>query len=189
MVLKKKSANTIEKITRSLEQNNVVIIPCDTIYGFAALPGVGEEKIRKIKGRDENKSFISLAPSSEKVLEIASCFLDKKLLSLWPGPLTLIVKTASGGTSALRVPSDRFLLTLLQKLNSLIVSTSVNLSGMPSLNIIDDIIKQFESSVDFIVDGGDIESSLPSTIVDATSLPYKIVRQGGLVVPPEYLGQ
>lgn len=189
MVLKKKSANTIAKIIRSLEKNNVVIIPCDTIYGFVALPGVGEEKIRKIKGRDKNKSFISLVTSAEKVLEIASSLPDKKLLSLWPGPLTLIVKTIGGGTSALRVPADQFLLTLLQKLNSLIVSTSVNLSNMPSLNMIGDIIEQFESSVDFIVDGGDIESSLPSTIVDATSLPYKIVRQGGLVVPPEYLGQ
>ena len=187
MVLKKSDKNIIKNITENLKNNGVAIMPCDTIYGIVGIPGPAELRIREIKGREENKPFIKLISSSDFIKSISQDTLDNRILSLWPGPLTVIVKALNGDTEALRVPQDSFLLEILSLLGKPLVSTSVNISGKPAMNNIAEIIKNFRESVDLIIDGGDMNDSVPSTIVDLTSKPYRILRQGKCIVPAEYL--
>jgi len=187
MVLKKSDKNIIKNITENLKNNGVAIMPCDTIYGIVSIPGPAELRIREIKGREENKPFIKLISSPDYIKSISRGILDNRILSLWPGPLTVIIEAGNGGTGALRVPQDSFLLEILSLLGKPLVSTSVNRSGNPAMNNISEIIKNFEKSVDLIIDGGDMRESVPSTIVDLTTKPYRIIRQGKCVVPAEFL--
>jgi L-threonylcarbamoyladenylate synthase len=189
MVLEKTSENTIGLISECLKNNGVVIMPCDTIYGIVCADGSAEERIRQMKGRDENKPFIRLIRNSAAAAQITDDKIDSRILTLWPGPLTLIVNDKKSGTAALRVPQDEFLLKILSAVNKPLLSTSVNTSGMPSMNKISDIISSFISKADIIVDGGDLENNIPSTILDLTVKPYKILRQGSCSVPAGYLAQ
>ncbi|MDX9800799.1 MAG: L-threonylcarbamoyladenylate synthase [Spirochaetia bacterium] len=187
MVFKKTDKKTIEKITENLKNNGIVILPCDTIYGITCIPGIAEDRIREIKGREENKQFIKLIPSVNYLENISADIPDTGIFSLWPAPLTLIINAKTGRTEAVRVPQDNFLIEILSLLGKPLVSTSVNRSGNPAMNNITDIVETFEKTVDLIIDGGDMCDSAPSTIVDLTSRPFKILRQGKCVVPAEYL--
>ncbi len=189
MIIKKTDRNSAKTITECLSKNGVVIMPCDTIYGFVCTAySPAEERIRSLKGRDGNKQFIHLIASSDYLENISADIIDDRILSLWPGPLTLIVKSLRGGTIALRVPQDDFLCRIISDLGIPLISTSVNRSGMPAMNRIDEIISSFKDEADIIVDGGSPGNNTPSTILDLTSRPYKIIRQGQCVVPAEYLG-
>ncbi len=92
-----------------------------------------------------------------------------------------------GGTLALRVPAEAWLRELIAGLGRPLISTSVNRAGKPALWRAADIIAEFESAVDLVLDGGDLPDAEPSTIVDASSRPCRILRQGAFRVPPEDL--
>jgi len=88
---------------------------------------------------------------------------------------------------ALRVPADPRLRSLLERLDRPLYSTSVNRSGQPALWRVADILGEFEAAVDLVVDAGDLPGRLPSTIVDVSRRPFRILRQGALSIPPEAL--
>ncbi len=179
MVLKKSENNSVLKIASVLLNNGIAIMPCDTIYGIVSLTGESEERIRDIKGRDGDKPFIRLIGSGEDLPLFTDAVIKQEVLDLWPCPLTLIVPSKNGDTVALRVPEDPYLLDLLKIIRQPVVSTSVNFSGKPALNRIGEIKESFETMVDLIVDGGDLcDDAAPSTILDVTVKPYRILRYG-----------
>jgi L-threonylcarbamoyladenylate synthase len=175
------------RLTQVLADEGVVVMPCDTIYGIVGIAPASEARIRAIKGR-EQKSFLQLIVSAEWLNRFSDLELPEALTALWPGPLTLILPARSSpATVALRVPDDSLLRELMQELDRPLFSTSVNRSGEQPLWRIADIAEAFESSVDLLVDAGDLQDRLPSTILDVTSRPYRILRQGALEVPPALL--
>jgi len=169
-----------------LVEEGIAITPCDTMYGIHGIVPATERKIRDIKGRHENKPLIVLQPSVESVLEIAADDLPESLLALWPGALTLILRTENGAVGY-RVPADSFILGVLEKTGPL-YSTSVNLSGEPPLWRAKDIKNIFADKVDIIIDGGDLPGKIPSTILDIRKKPYTILRQGAVELPEEIRG-
>ncbi len=188
MVLKKSENKTIKQAAEIILSGGVIIMPCDTIYGMISLTGKPEEKIRAAKGRDEGKPFIRLTAFKDDLSKYTDQEIKKELLDFWPGPLTLIVRNREGETEAFRVPDDNYLLGLLKIVKQPVVSTSVNFTGSPALNNISDILDQFEHLVDAVIDGGDAsEEASASTIVDVTSVPYKILRQGPCIIPENLL--
>jgi L-threonylcarbamoyladenylate synthase len=175
------------RLLEVLAGGGVVIMPCDTIYGIVGIAPASEPRIRALKSR-EQKSFLQLIASADWLSRFSDIELAQGLSALWPGPLTLIVPArGSSRTVALRVPDDPLLRELLQELDRPLYSTSVNRSGEPALWRIEDIAAAFESSIDLLVDAGDLEGRLPSTILDLTSSPFRILRQGALQVPQELL--
>ncbi|MEW5814340.1 MAG: L-threonylcarbamoyladenylate synthase [Spirochaetota bacterium] len=185
MVIKKSNFNS-KKITLSvLKSGGVVILPCDTIYGFHGKASVTERKIRKIKGSGELKPFLRLLANPSELLKYSTVKPDPRLLAFWPGPLTLVVPDRSGSTTAFRVPEDPFLGALLAELDEPLLSSSVNRSGTEPLWQVEKIIKEFEGEVDLIVEDGDLPGKLPSTILDISVTPYRIIRPGALRLPDE----
>lgn len=175
------------RLAEVLTGGGVVIMPCDTIYGIVGLAPDSEERLRAIKGR-EAKRFLQLIASQEWVSRFSDMKLPEALAALWPGPLTLILPARrEPATVALRVPDDPLLRGLLQELDRPLFSTSVNRSGEPPLWRFADIAEGFEQSVDLLVDAGDLEGRLASTILDVTSRPFRVLRPGALQVPPELL--
>ena len=88
-----------------LHSAGVVIMPCDTIYGFVGIVPQTEGKIRELKGRQE-KSFLRLIPDLNWLPRYTSGNLPPGLSSYWPGALTVIFPAKDTGTVALRIPDD-----------------------------------------------------------------------------------
>jgi L-threonylcarbamoyladenylate synthase len=183
--------NRIEAVSTAhaiLSRGGVAVIPTDTIYGFSGLAPDTEKRIRALKGRGENKPILMLIANPDWISAWSDVPLPPALRPFWPGPLTLIFPgRAPGKTYAFRLPDHAFLIAVLQRIGRPVYSTSVNRAGEPFLWKIDDIIKRFESRVDLIVTAGDRPGSAPSTILDLSTRPYTVVRQGETVIPEELL--
>lgn len=175
-VLYRQLPGTLEKTVKFLQEDKVVVLPCDTIYGLCAKVGRAEQALRSVKYRGETKPFIVLA-----TLEQAKrmCFVPKDVEQAWPCALTAILNNADGsGTTAVRVPLDSFLQQVLTRLGAPIYSTSVNESGYHTITSITDIIFSFKDRVPAFVVGSEKQGSVPSTLIDCTTKPYALVRCG-----------
>ncbi len=180
----------LRRLVAILRRGGVVVLPCDTIYGLVGVAPDSEERIREIKGRGEGKAFLWLIASARWLPRFTDMALPPALAGYWPGPLTLIFPRRhgdhrGGGTVALRVPRDPLLADLLRRLRRPLASTSVNRSGQVPLGRIGEIVAQFEAEVDLIVDAGDLEGRLPSTIADLSVRPWRVVRQGAVRLPDD----
>jgi len=187
MLINQENKKLVPILLEFLNQNGVVILKCDTIYGIIGIADVTETRISKIKNRNPEKPFIKLIGDISWLKRFTNQNLPDELKSIWPGPLTVIFKTKEDGKIGLRVPDDPLLQEILDKLDKPLVSTSVNLEGQKPLNLIIEIIKQFEQKVDLIVKSGDLKEQNPSTIIDVTTSPYKIIRKGILQIPQDIL--
>ncbi len=167
--------NTFDRTIELLSENKVLVLPCDTIYGLCAKMGEAEETLRNIKKRRETKPFLVLA-TLEQAKDL--CFIPEDIYELWPCALTVVLNKKEGGTLAIRVPSDPFLQKLLTKLGTPIYSTSINESGYSSLTNIVDIILNYKDRVAAFVVDSEMQGQIPSTLIDVTSKPYKLLRQG-----------
>lgn len=176
MILNKKNPETLETISAIIREGGVAILPCDTIYGLCAAYGIGEKPLMEIKGRDRNKAFLVLATLEQAVSMCTE--IPEDILSAWPAALTVILNRKEGGTIAIRVPNDPFLQKLLNEVGCPIYSTSVNMAGESSLTNLTAICKRFEALVDVVVRGDETQGKVPSTLIDATVKPYRLVRQG-----------
>ena len=176
MILNKKNPETLGTISTIIRDGGVAILPCDTIYGLCAAYGIGEKPLMEIKGRDKNKAFLVLATIDQAK---ALCpVIPEDILESWPAALTVILNRREGGTIAVRVPNDSFLQELLSEVGCPIYSTSVNMAGEQSLTSLSAICKRFEALVDVVVRGDETQGAVPSTLIDATVKPYRLVRQG-----------
>lgn len=184
MILSKCDESSIKICTEFLKNEKILVLPTDTVYGFSGIVGKTDGKIRKIKGRAENKPFIQLIGKPEDISIVTNDFIPRKLLSVWPGALTIIVhkKENPAETVAVRCPGDEWLRRVIVSCGSPIYSTSVNRSGFPVLSKIEEIKKEFEKDVDLIIDAGDSESSVPSTIVRLEGEKIVVVRSGAVDV-------
>ena len=177
--------NNIEDTIKRLRNGEVGIIPSDTIYGISSLvTEEAMERIYEIKERPQSKKLIVL--SDKNSLESLGLIVPDEILSLWPSPLTVILPTKDGDTLAVRVPDDKYLSSLLSETGPLF-STSVNISGKPSLETFEDIYPVFSEKVDFIVRKENIVKGESSTLLDATKRPCRILRQGAYKVKESLL--
>lgn len=187
MRLQKSDPCSIELCAAALLRGEVLIIPTDTVYGFSGIVPESEERIRRIKGRDETKPFIQLLADPEDLALYSDSLLPPVIRALMPGALTVIVKNSErslsaecAGTTAFRCPDDDWLRALIRKCGKPLYSTSVNRSGFPVLTDIDMMEKEFGTEVFYITDGGEKKDVLPSTIVDLSGGTPKIIRQGAV---------
>ena len=175
----------IEETVKRLKAGEVGIIPSDTIYGISSLvDDEAMERIYEIKERPQSKKLIVL--SDKASLESLGLIVPDSIMALWPSPLTVILPTKEGETLAVRVPDDKYLLTLLSETGPLF-STSVNISGKPSLETFEDIYPVFSEKVDFIVRKENIVKGESSTLLDATKKTCRVIRQGAYKVPESLL--
>lgn len=186
-MLYKRGRDSRRLLIKALNAGEVAVMACDTIYGFVGRAPQTGEIIRGIKGRGENKPFLQLIPGAEVLKAKGIVLPDSNILSLWPGPFTFVLPTEDGGSEAYRVPEDAYLRQMLEELGFSLYSTSVNRSGMPVMNNPAEIDAEFGGEVAIIEDSGLFEGRHPSTVVNLTVSPYKILRQGAGILPPEYL--
>lgn len=168
-----------------LPKSGVFVTPTDTVLGFGCLREDSEavSRIRLLK-RSFDSRFITLVRSVAELKTLAQ--VDAKQTAIleknWPGAITFILKGIEGGsTLAFRLPDFDFILKLMAHLGGPILSTSCNLHNEPTLTSVQKAQEVFGAAVDAYVEGPQREQPLKaSTVVDLTSVPPKILRQGDL---------
>jgi L-threonylcarbamoyladenylate synthase len=177
-----------------LSAGGLVAVPTETVYGLAAngLDAAAVEKIYEVKGRPSIKPLSLMVPGVEAMDEYcldvpqAARALAGKF---WPGPLTIILKAkntipsivlAGGNTVGLRCPQHCLTLSLLNHLGLPLAAPSANPSGQESPKTATKVHQYFDGKIEGIIDGGECNLGLESTIIDMSSKPYKILRQGAL---------
>jgi L-threonylcarbamoyladenylate synthase len=188
MVIKDSDPGLLPKVVKILKNQGIVIMKCDTIYGIVGIAPSTREKIKSIKKRDSTKQFLMLIQDGTWLKKFSNQRMPPDLKKYWPGPLTLVFVGKKSGSIALRVPQDSLLRTILKQIKKPLYSTSVNLANEAQIDNIDEIVRRFGSSVDCIVDSGTLTHALPSTIIDVTQHPYRVIRQGSLEIPASLLG-
>ena len=185
MVVRLGERDATAALSGILAGGGVVIMPCDTIYGIVGIAPATEARISRIKKREPGKPFLRLIGDGSWLPRYTAVTLPEPLRRFWPGPLTVVFPDRHGGTVALRVPEDAWLRALLTALDLPLASTSVNVEGEPPLGGIAEIVLRFGSTVDLVVDGGDRIGTVPSTLIDVTVSPYRVLRQGSVRIPDE----
>ena len=175
-----------------IKDGGIVIFPTETVYGIGT-NGFNEKSIKKIyelKKRDFSKPISLLVSNMEMVKMVAEDISDLEYVlmkTFFPGPFTIILKkkkdvpdilTANGDTVGVRMPSGKIAKKLIEYAGVPIATPSANISGKPSGTNINEIIKDFEGKVDYIIDSGESKLGVASTIVKVVDNVPCILREG-----------
>jgi L-threonylcarbamoyladenylate synthase len=183
------SPEELFRLRELLGNGGIAAVPTETFYALAADPlsAAGVSRILKAKGREAAKSLpvlFSGAPQLDRLGVTSTGAALQPYLEIWPAPLTVILPIrepipASLGakTVAVRIPADRRLRRILESTGPL-TGTSANRSGGAPLDDPDAVDALFGFEVDVLVDGGRTPGGKPSTILDATQNPPRVVRAG-----------
>ncbi|GAE87289.1 L-threonylcarbamoyladenylate synthase [Acetivibrio straminisolvens] len=177
-----------------LRGGGIVAFPTETVYGLGA-DALNENAVKKIfeaKGRPSDNPLIVHITGKESVDGLAAVVSPQAQVLMdrfWPGPLTLVVEksgkipsaiTAGLSTVGLRAPSHPIALALIREAGIPIAAPSANLSGKPSPTASKHVIDDLYGRVDVIIDGGDADIGVESTVLDVTTDVPVILRPGGV---------
>ncbi len=180
----------IESCVTALNSGGLVVFPTETVYGIGvnAFDFEAVESLYLKKQRPFDKPLLMHISSLEMAESIA--YLDdisRELIRRFsPGPLTLVVRrkqtlpsvaVSNGDTVGLRFPSNPFFLELSKAFGKPIAATSANISGEKSA-VRSHELKSVLDIADVVIDGGECELGLESTIVSLVGETPKILRQG-----------
>jgi L-threonylcarbamoyladenylate synthase len=189
--------SVIAEASSILGAGGVVAYPTETFYGLGADGHIKDaiKKIFVIKGRSfRNPISVIIGNATDVrglVEEIPECALHL-MEQFWPGALTIIFKaspdvspllTAGTGKIGIRLSSHPVAAALANRLGHPITATSANLSGKPECTSADEVIRGIGDQLDAVMDGGQTPGGLGSTIVDVTTDPPVILREGSI---PKY---
>ena len=188
-----------------LRRGGLVAFPTETVYGLGgdALNPESSRKIYAAKGRPSDNPLIVHIARMEDLAPIVRRVTEEAILlaqAFWPGPLTMILsksesvpRETTGGldTVAVRMPSHPVARRLIACGGGYVAAPSANLSGRPSPTAAKYVIEDMDGRVDMIIDGGEGDIGLESTIVDLTVSPPQILRPGYITqdMLAEVLGQ
>jgi L-threonylcarbamoyladenylate synthase len=187
----------LHRAVETLKEGSLVAFPTDTVYGVAALPWDVEAVARLyvVKRRPSSLPIpllLSDADQLHRVATLAPAFVPLAE-RFWPGGLTLVLpKTeivpdavSPGPTVAVRVPDLALARDLIRGAGGVLAVTSANISGCPSPVTAREVEEQLGGRIDLIVDGGPCPGGVPSSLLDCTTSPPKLLRRGA--VPDERL--
>jgi L-threonylcarbamoyladenylate synthase len=175
-----------------ISEGGIVAFPTESFYGLGvdATNTDAVENLFQIKKRDHDLPILILI-SSLRDLPRYVAYIPSRAKRLgekfWPGGLTMVFQsspvvssalTSSTGKVGIRISSHPLAHTLSKALNVPITATSANISGMPACIKADQVVEWFNNTVDLILDGGETQGKCPSTILDVTTEPPVIIREG-----------
>jgi L-threonylcarbamoyladenylate synthase len=179
-----------------LRQGECVAFPTETVYGLGA-NALDEKAVAKIfiaKGRPADNPLIVHCHEQAQIDALVvdwsgetQVLMDK----FWPGPLTLVLPKSSavppivtGGlrSVAIRIPDHPVALALIKAAGIPVAAPSANISGKPSPTRAEHVWQDMRGRIPAIIDGGATGWGLESTVLDCRSLPFRLLRPGGITV-------
>ena len=182
----------VKRAAGLLRAGEVVALPTETVYGLAANAfdekAVG--KIFQIKGRPANNPIIVHVAGVEMAQRCVKAWpnpAEKLARAFWPGPLTLVlprakeipgIVTAGGTTVGVRWPSHSFIQAVIRECGFPLAAPSANVSGRVSPTNAGHVRQQLGDKISLIVDGGQSQVGIESTVLDLTGSPPRVLRPG-----------
>jgi L-threonylcarbamoyladenylate synthase len=184
--------SVIAEASSILRAGGIIAYPTETFYGLGA-DGLNEEAVKRIfliKGRNfKNPISVIIGDANDVrgLVEEIPAFALHLMERFWPGALTIIFKAspdvshllASGtGKIGIRLSSHPVATALAKKLGHPITATSANLSGKDECTRADEVVQGIGDQIDAVIDGGQTPGGSGSTIIDVTTDPPAILREG-----------
>lgn len=175
-----------------LKRGGLVAFPTETVYGLGgnALDPEASKKIYAAKGRpSDNPLIVHIAEigALDRIVKNVPEKAKKLADAWWPGPLTMIfdktdevpLETTGGlDTVAVRFPSNKIAMHMIRYAGGYVAAPSANTSGRPSPTLAEHVEEDLGGVIDMIIDGGQVDIGLESTIIDFTVDPPAILRPG-----------
>ncbi len=185
-------AAAVQRAAALLRAGEVVALPTETVYGLAAnaLDADAVAKIYEIKGRPAHNPIIVHVADFELARQCVTEWPEAAALlarSFWPGPLTLVlpraeiipdIVTAGGATVGVRWPSHPFMQAVIRECGFPLAAPSANLSNSISPTNAQHVAKQLGDKIPLIVDGGQAQVGIESTVMDLVTQPPRVLRPG-----------
>jgi len=185
-------AAAVQRAVALLRVGGVVALPTETVYGLAAnaFDEKAVAKIFQIKGRPANNPIIVHVSSVEMARRCTTDWpggADKLAGAFWPGPLTLVLPrvkeipdlvTAGGATVGVRWPAHPFIQAVIRLCGFPLAAPSANLASRISPTNAEHVRKQLGGKVPLIVDGGQSQVGIESTVLDLSVRPPQVLRPG-----------
>lgn len=176
-----------------LHQHQLVAFPTDTVYGLGTLAfdGLTALRLYVAKERPPEKA-IPILIADEADLELVALdipLIARRLMArFWPGALTLVLpknprvpfEVSATETVAVRMP-DLDLARALMRLTGPLAVTSANRSSGPNPRTAQEVFEQLGGRIDAIIDGGATPGNIPSTVLDCTQTPPRVLRAAALI--------
>ncbi len=194
--LKKENDSILKELGEELKNGKLIVFPTETVYGIGAnsLNKDAVSNIFKAKGRSSDNPLIVHISSIDMLKDIVQEIgdIEKKLIqAFWPGPLTIIMKkkdiipdnVSSGlNTIGVRMPNNNVARKLIEYANVPIAAPSANKSGKPSGTLIEDIRQELDGKVHYIIDTGNSDIGIESTVVRVTDGKVRVLRPGKITL-------
>lgn len=186
----------IEKSVEVLKSGGIIIFPTDTAFGIGCRIDNKKsvKKLVKIRGRSRNQPLPILVNSFEMAKKYLKTYEEKKVLELvkkyWPGGLTIVlpckkeinsVIRGNGSTLGIRMPDHKLILEIIKEVGVPIIGCSANFPGDKTPFALQEVNKELTRSVDFVLDGKCFKRQ-SSTVIDCSTRPWEILRQGAVEV-------
>jgi L-threonylcarbamoyladenylate synthase len=185
-------AGAVDDSLKILEQGGIVAYPTESFYalGVNALNEPAVKKLLHLKKRPAEKAIPVIIGTRSLLETIVKTipFQARNLMDqFWPGALTLIfyageivpeLLLGGGGKIAVRIPGDSFALALAQASPFPVTATSANTSGGNPSRRAQEVVQYFGNEVDLVIDQGETPGGEPSTILDVTVEPSRVIRKG-----------
>jgi len=179
-----------------LRAGGLVAFPTETFYGVGAraLHPAAVRRILEVKGRPEGKPLLVLVASIAMVdavaLEVPA--RGRELMARhWPGALTLVLRarpevpdevTAGSGTVGVRLSAHPVAGALVRALGEPLTAPSANPSGLAAPTTAAEVLAYFHDRIELVLDGGATAGGEPSTVLDVTVDPPRVIRAGAVRV-------
>lgn len=187
----------LPSVVSHLRADGVIAYPTETVYGFGGLiRPAALERVSRLKQRAADKPFLLLISNPAQCPQLEWNDAARRLArEFWPGPLTLALRATSGDfppqvlsdqeTVAVRETPHAALRMLLDALGEPITSTSANLRGAAPAASGDEVaavLEKLQASDVLLLDGGVLPPAEPSTLVDCSVEPVRVLRVGAIGV-------
>jgi L-threonylcarbamoyladenylate synthase len=196
------SSSNIEAVVDRILAGGIAGIPTDTVYGLAALATDRDavDALIEAKGRDSDQPIALLFDSVVDVVpHLADPHALDAIASLWPGALTAVVRAAPGsaivapvvteaGTIGIRKPDDPFARSVIRACGGVLAVSSANRHNETPAVTAEEVEAAFGELLP-ILDGGPRHGGIPSTVVDLTVDPPRVLREGAVDVSAILRGQ
>ena len=179
-----------------LRAGGLVAFPTETFYGLGAagLDAAAARRVFAAKGRPASMPLLLLVDSRAMAASVTSAIpapASELMERHWPGALTLVLPaspsvpvevTAGTGTVGVRVSAHPVAQALVRALGGPVTAPSANPTGAAPPVTADEVLAHFDGVVELILDGGATAGGAPSTVLDVTVEPPRVLRQGAVLV-------
>jgi L-threonylcarbamoyladenylate synthase len=186
-------SGALEEAVALLKAGQLIAFPTDTLYGVGvdAFNAEAIETLYRVKERPRMKGIPILLANAGDINKVAAdvpALAAELIERFWPGPLTLIVPRKVGlpenlspnENVAVRIPDNDVARELIHMAGGALATSSANRSGEDPARDAAQALTALGGSIAAVVDGGSAPYGMPSTIVDCTTTPPRILRSGPL---------